>query len=249
MGGHAFIDANAMSTLKLHSLEANGDRPEHTLTLVNTPSSIHFTSGHFLDGDRLLCSDEGMLIPGQHNRDNACLAYAAASLYGANTQALKNTIHQFSGLPYRLQYEGRHAGIDWINDSISTAPEAACAALEAFGKAGTATLIVGGQDRGYDYGPLLNAISDYQVAHVILIPESGSTIASLAENQTTKDSLAMTSQFHQTNSLSDAVKLAVKLTPQHGRCVFSPAAPSYHLWSGFEARGHDFRIAIHAFCS
>jgi UDP-N-acetylmuramoylalanine--D-glutamate ligase len=244
-GGHAYIDALALETLQSQGLVGTARRPEITLHPVNNGSGLRFSSGIFFDGNDALCSDEGMRIPGQHNRDNACLAYAAARSHGAELEAFQNTLRQFSGLPFRLQYEGRIAGIDWINDSISTAPEAACAALEAFGKKGTATLIVGGQDRGYDYSPLIEAITQFQVPHVILIPESGHTIGILAENSVFKPLLAkIPSTFHAAESLSDAVQLAAKLTPHGGRCVFSPAAPSYHHWSGFEARGKDYRSCI-----
>jgi len=244
-GGLACVDALALETLQSHGLVETVRRPKIILHTINNGSGLRCASGIFYDGNATLCSDEGMRIPGQHNRDNACLAYAAARSQGAELKAFQNTLRHFSGLPFRLQYEGRIAGIDWINDSISTAPEAACAALEAFGKRGTATLIVGGQDRGYDYSPLLEAIIQFQVPHVILIPESGHTIGILAENYTFKYCLnKIPSTFHAAESLSDAVHLAYKLTPQGGRCVFSPAAPSYHHWSGFEARGKDYRSCI-----
>jgi len=244
-GGRAFIDALALETLQLHGLAGTAHRDSIQLNIINTTSGLHFESGFFYDGRSVLCSDEGMRIPGQHNRDNACLAFAAGRSMGAEIEAFQTTLKQFSGLPFRLQHEGRHVGIEWINDSISTAPEAACAALEAFGVGGTHTLIVGGQDRGYDYRPLVSAIATYQVPHVILLPESGHTIGLLAKKIAGQNYQSTpTSELHEADSLFAAVQLAAQLTPKDGRCVFSPAAPSYHLWSDFEARGKDYRRCI-----
>jgi len=244
-GGQAFVDALTIQTLDLHGLSLPAQRTKITVSLINTPQGLHFASGLFFDGDAPLCSDEGMLIPGQHNRDNACLAFATARALGAELKDFQKAVRQFSGLPFRLQYEGEYSGIHWINDSISTAPEAACAALEAFGKGGTATLIVGGQDRGYDYSSLIESIGMFQVPHVILLPESGHTIGKLAQSASLKKPIGPVSTlFHSAQSLSDAVQLAAKLTPLGSRCVFSPAAPSYHQWSGFEARGKDYRSCI-----
>jgi len=244
-GGQVFIDAQAYSTLQTFDGDPKLYESEIQLVKVNDPSGVHFLNGCFWDGEQKFSSDDGMRIPGQHNRDNACLAYAAARSKGVPISAFQSALHQFSGLPYRLQHEGRHAGIDWINDSISTAPEAACAALEAFGIGGTTTLIVGGQDRGYDYHPLLQAICLFKVSHVILIPESGEKIGLIAQSPEFQDVLkTIPSRFHFAPNLKDAVELAAQLTPKDGRCVFSPAAPSYHQWSGFEARGQDYRSCI-----
>jgi UDP-N-acetylmuramoyl-L-alanine---L-glutamate ligase len=244
-GGQAFVDYCALETLEQYGLIDAVYRETIELNIINTPNGLHFKSGIFLDGVTTLCSDQGMQIPGQHNRDNACLAYAAARSLGTQTTSFQATLRQFSGLPFRLQYEGRHVGVDWINDSISTAPEAACAALEAFGLGGTTTLIVGGQDRGYDYRPLVAAINRFLVPHVILIPESGETIRKLAQSILFESAQKFSStQFHPAESLSAAVQLAAKLTPPGGRCIFSPAAPSYHLWSDFESRGKDYRRCI-----
>jgi len=243
-GGRAWMDHHAIHTLRSMHLVAGLERTDIHLTEVNLPSGYHFTEGSFFEGKDRICTDHSMLIPGQHNRDNACLAYAAAHELGCDQAAFERTISRFSGLPYRLEREGIHAGIDWINDSISTAPEAACAALEAFGIGGTYTLIVGGQDRGYDYLPLIQSLSLYQVQQVILLPESGPTIGQLSQAHPNPSSCSVSSQFHTVSSLAEAVKLAADLTPEGQRCVFSPAAPSYHAWSGFEARGQDFRNFI-----
>src|SRR6516225_631342 len=75
----------------------------------------------------------------------------------------------FAGLPHRLEDLGVHAGIRWINDSISTAPEAAAAALEAFGDE-VATYVGGGADRGFDFAPLARALVSRGIPHVLLVP-------------------------------------------------------------------------------
>lgn len=193
------------------------------------------------DGPALLASAGMWQVPGQHNRENAALAWAAARYLGARPDGLHSALAGFAGLPFRLQDEGVHGGAHWTNDSISTAPEAACAALEAF-RGDVHTLIAGGQDRGYDYTPLAQAILHWQVRTLVLLPESGQAIAAaLAALPGSSTPPAIVTCA----TLGEAVTQAAARTPAGRRCLFSPAAPSYHAWSGFEARGAEFQSHLH----
>jgi UDP-N-acetylmuramoylalanine--D-glutamate ligase len=251
-GGTLLVHQAVLPILTEAGLAASLARTDISLEWVNTPNGLHPAGQGFMDGERLLCKSAQMRLPGRHNRENACLALAAARRFGVGSQQFEQVLAAFEGLPFRLQQEGVHAGIHWINDSISTAPEAACAGLEAFGGA-VHTLITGGQDRGYDYAPLVAAIAHWQVGDVILLPESGAAIAAAAAQAARARQAAgqldrghHASRWHTVGNLGEAVQLAAQLTEVGGVCLFSPAAPSYHAWSGFEARGQDFRAALQA---
>jgi UDP-N-acetylmuramoylalanine-D-glutamate ligase len=80
---------------------------------------------------------EQLAAPGLHNALNACAALAALAAVGMDALAAAPALATFRPLPHRLQPLGEHAGWHWINDSISTTPQATLAALESLhGRAG-----------------------------------------------------------------------------------------------------------------
>jgi len=181
-------------------------------------------------------SDAKMLLRGPHNRLNASAALCAAELFGAFPSHLEEVLASFAGLPHRLEDLGIHGGVRWVNDSIATAPEAAVAALDAFG-AEVATYIGGGTDRGFDFSPLAAALAARAVPHVILLPPGGQAIrTALAAIDA-----GAASRAHEVADLAEAVALAARLAPPGSTVLFSPASPSYGSFRNFEERGNAFR--------
>jgi len=181
-------------------------------------------------------SDAHMLLPGPHNRLNARAALAATSVFGALPSHLEEVLAAFRGLPHRLEDLGFFGGLRWINDSIATAPEAAVAALDAFGGEVT-TYIGGGTDRGFDFAPLARALVSRALPNVILLPPGGPALrTALAALDP-----AAGARAHIVSNLAEAVAEAVKLAPPGSTVLFSPASPSYGVYKNFEERGDKFR--------
>jgi UDP-N-acetylmuramoylalanine--D-glutamate ligase len=204
---------------------------------INHGGDLHFADGWFWMADERLCSDAGMRLRGEHQRRNALSAYAAASLLGATPSDLTAAITGFDGLPHRTQDLGVFGGIRWFDDAISTAPEAAVAAIAAL-QGEVATLIAGGMDRGYDFTPLADKIRSSTVRTVLLLPDSGARLAALlANSDVTVEEVA---------DLDAAVARAAVLTPAGRACLFSPASPSYNQFRSFKERGERFAALITA---
>jgi len=181
-------------------------------------------------------SDAHMLLRGPHNRLNARAALAAAGIFGALPSHLEDVLASFSGLPHRLEDLGVFGGVRWINDSIATAPEAAVAALDAFGGEVT-TYIGGGTDRGFDFAPLARALVSRALPNVVLLPPGGpSLLAAIA-----KFDPEAAARAHVVSDLAEAVALAARLAPRGSTVLFSPASPSYGVYKNFEERGDKFR--------
>ncbi len=186
-------------------------------------------------------SDARMLLRGPHNRLNARAALYAAEIFGALPSHLEGVLTSFPGLPHRLEDLGVFGGVRWINDSIATAPEAAIAALDAFGDE-VATYIGGGTDRGFDFAPLARALVSRALPNVILLPPGGpSLLAALAELDPAAGARARV-----VSDLAEAVSLAARLAPQGSTVLFSPASPSYGVYKNFEERGDRFRGFVQA---
>jgi UDP-N-acetylmuramoyl-L-alanine---L-glutamate ligase len=203
------------------------------------PSGVHVRDGAFRRAERVLFPDGEMLLRGAHNRRNACAVLTVAAGLGVPDEAVRETLATFGGLPHRLEDVGEHRGIRWINDSISTAPEAGVAALEAF--AGEAdTLIAGGQDRGFDYAPLAEAIVARGLPRVGVLPPAGLRLAQALRER------AFTGAIAEHGDLASAVEWAARQTPRGRTVIFSPSAPSYGAFRNFEHRGAAFQELVAA---
>lgn len=179
---------------------------------------------------------------GNHNLCNIAAAFLVSQHLGVLKETAIAAIRTFTPLPHRLQSLGVHHGIEWVDDSISTTPESAIAALDALGDRVT-TIILGGQDRGYDFAPLAERLKRSSVKTAILLPDSGSTIRKAIEKAQAPVSCV------ETATMKDAVTLALqhplRPTPNAQRPIvlLSPASPSYGHFKNFEDRGNQFAQA------
>ena len=89
-----------------------------------------------------------------HNLSNLAGALAVARSLGVDPAAALRAAEDFPPLPHRQQEIGEVDGVLYVDDSISTTPEAAIAALDVY-RDRAVTVIIGGHDRGIDYGALV----------------------------------------------------------------------------------------------
>lgn len=171
---------------------------------------------------------------GKHNIYNIAVALAAARLAGADMQKCLESLPRFKGLEHRLERVATINGVEFINDSISTVPEAAIAAVNAFD--GADCLILGGMDRGISYQILGEFLNNGAVQNVILMPDSGRRIGELVTNPSVN-------LFHVAD-LEEAVQTAAKIAKK--RVILSPASASYGFYRNFEERGRHFKQLVHA---
>ncbi|MGX8712472.1 MAG: UDP-N-acetylmuramoyl-L-alanine--D-glutamate ligase [bacterium] len=168
-------------------------------------------------------------LEGEHNRSNALVAARVASLV---TRQPLSTFHfllsTFQGLRHRMEKVGCYKGITWYDDSISTIPAAAIAAVRALGRVDT--LILGGFDRGIDYSPLVEFLQDNPIKNLVFVGAAGRRIFSL---------LTPHSSFLIEDDYTKIVPWCAEHTPWGGVVLLSPAAASYDAFKNFEVRG-DF---------
>jgi UDP-N-acetylmuramoylalanine--D-glutamate ligase len=196
------------------------------------------------DGDEWISHRGEPLMPrsalplaGRHNALNICLALAAVEAAGTviDPETTIAALTTFRPLEHRLEPIADATGVKFINDSLSTSPYAAIEALSAYGSPG-AVLIVGGQDRGVDYGPLAVRLAEHPVAAVIGLPPSGARIL--------RELSALGVPCELADDMVDAVRRARRLVEPGGAVLLSPAAPSYGVYRDFAHRGEVFRAAI-----
>ena len=190
------------------------------------------------EGTRLdLGSADALAVPGTHSRRNALAAAGAARAVGVSAGEIRAGIAAFPGVPHRLERVATLDGVDFVNDSAATTPDAAVAALDTF--AGRPTVaIVGGSDKGLDLAPLADALAAQAVAVVLL---EGTATPTLSAR------LGGTVAVHgPVDSMDAAVGQAAALAPAGGVVLLSPGCASFGLFVDEFDRGDRFRAAVDA---
>ena len=167
-----------------------------------------------------------------HNLSNLAGALTVARLLGIDPDAALGAAEDFPPLPHRQQEIGEVDGVLYVDDSISTTPEAAIAALDVY-RDRAVTVIIGGHDRGIDYGELVKRLQTEPRPDVVLMDASGRRIHGL---------LGAGPRVRLTKSMCEAVAQAREMAPRGGVIVLSPAAPSYGRYRSFVERGEDFAV-------
>ena len=204
------------------------DIAKNTL-LFNDPDNIHFKNGLIYDGINEVGDCEGFPLLGEHNLENLCAALSICKQLGLDLSGCLAASCDYPGLPHRLQIIGPINDHYFVNDSISTDPEATLAALNALSDKNI-TLIIGGEDREQDYNELCGHIDRNSNILVICAYETGGRLFKQLEN----------TNKQQASSLEEAITTAKQITPKGGYILLSPAAPSYDAFKDFEQRGNLF---------
>jgi len=136
-------------------------------------------------------------------------------------------------------------GVRYINDSISTNPWSARAALEALSPA-PVILIAGGHARTTCWQPVLEWTENNELAGLIALPDNGCGLADAYRRQRARQGDPRAYRIHQADQLDDAVELAAGMAPEGGVVLLSPGAPSFGRYRDFEQRGEHFRRAVRA---
>ncbi|MBQ9484024.1 MAG: UDP-N-acetylmuramoyl-L-alanine--D-glutamate ligase [Ruminiclostridium sp.] len=218
-------------TLIINKALAPSDVKSHVIT-----ASLDESADIFVDGGKVSILgnkyDIQTKLLGRHNLYNIGIAMRIAQICGCGDSGILDAVSTFDGLRHRLENVGVINGVTYINDSISTCPSTAIAAVRAF--AAVDTIIVGGMDRGIDYTELIDFLNASDIANVILLPDSGHKIEPRLDHN--KRSI------YRAADLADAVAHAKKVTKK--LCLLSPAAASYGFYKNFEERGEHFRKLV-----
>jgi UDP-N-acetylmuramoylalanine--D-glutamate ligase len=185
--------------------------------------------------EEALFEKQDLQLVGAHNLENALAAAAAAYLFGVSAKTIRAGVSAYAGIKHRLKLLYNIGGISYFDDTQSTTPESTLAGIQAF--SGGIVLLLGGDDKGMDYGPLGAAINQ-KVKAVILFP--GTAEASL-EGMLDKSKVALDKADSMSQALLILKRYALQGTLQKGDTVLiSPAAA--HFYSKFvESTGKDLK--------
>ncbi|MCP3981630.1 MAG: UDP-N-acetylmuramoyl-L-alanine--D-glutamate ligase [bacterium] len=182
--------------------------------------------------DDLLGADE-LAVPGEHNVANALAAALACRLAGCDAAAVADGLRSFRALSHRLEPVGTVGGVTFYNDSKATNPSSVLQALTAF-DAGSVRLILGGRDKGADWKPFVEAIAG-RVRQVLLVGEAATALLPLVDGIVDHEDC---------ETIERAVRAGLAAAQPGDVVLLSPACASFDQYTGFEARGDDFRRVV-----
>ncbi|MGH1416697.1 MAG: UDP-N-acetylmuramoyl-L-alanine--D-glutamate ligase [Pelagimonas sp.] len=164
-------------------------------------------------------------LPGAHNHQNACAAYAACRAIGLAPRVIEAGLHTFAGLPHRSQIVGEKDGVRFVNDSKATNVDAALKALQAFGRI---RWVCGGLMKEGGLEALEPGLKNVAKAYVI-----GREAEAFALQLPDTDTEICT-------SMATAVARAAQDAEPGDVVLLAPAAASFDQYDNFEKRGEDF---------
>ena len=170
-------------------------------------------------------------LPGAHNHQNACAAYAATRALGLAPKLIEGALHSFAGLPHRSQLVAERGGVRFVNDSKATNVDSAAKALQAFPRI---RWIAGGMGK--------------EGGIAALQPFLGSVVKAYLIGHSARDfALQIGATPHEIcETMERAVPRAAEEAQPGEVVLLAPAAASFDQYPNFEKRGEDFTARVKA---
>ena len=176
-----------------------------------------------------------LLIPGDHNIENALAATAIAFFSGIHPDVIRETLKQFAGVEHRLEFVEEIDGIRFVNDSKGTNPDSSIKAVEAMPPG--IVLIAGGYDKGGDFEGLIDSFAG-KVKGLVLLGKTAEKMKDTAENKGFGN-------IKMVKDMDEGVRVAYEMASRGDTVLLSPACASWDMYSNFEQRGEHFKTLVH----
>ena len=205
--------------------------------------------GAYLDGDQLvldrggrrqtICLRSELQLPGLHNVANVLTACAIASAAGFAIEPMRAAATAFTGVRHRLELVAELNGVQYVNDSIATAPERSLAALAVY--AGRpVVLLAGGRDKHLPMEEWARVIAGGARA-LVTFGESAPLIERAA-----RTAGLPSERIHQAGTVDRGVAIARTVARPGDVVLLSPGGTSYDQYQDFEERGDHFAAVVRA---
>ncbi len=197
-------------------------------------------AGCFLRGDGIFFDKEGrplaevgdLQIKGEHNISNALAAISVAKIMEIPEEKIRRGLSNFSGVRDREQVVLEKKGVQYVNDTTATIPEAAIYALKRYAGRGI-ILIAGGENKGLGYEKMAEEINK-KAKCLILLPGSAS--------EEIKKEIGI--ELILVESMEEAVAKASEKAVEGDVVLMSPGAASFNLFDNEFDRGRHFIKSI-----
>lgn len=166
-------------------------------------------------------------LPGAHNQQNACAAYAACRHLGLAPKVITAAMASYNGLRHRCQQVAEVEGVTFINNSKATNADSAGKALQAFKNI---LWIAGGQPKAGG----ISGLDFSSVKKAYLIGEAAEDFAAQLGDTP-----------HEISGSLEAAVAAAKADAEQGDTILlAPACASFDQFKSFEERGEVFEALV-----
>ncbi len=180
-----------------------------------------------------------LLLKGSHNLENACAAVIAAHCAGCSDNTIMQILRNFKGLEHRLELVAEKNGIKFYNDSFSTTPETAIAAIRSFNE--PLIVILGGSSKHSDFTELGKTIKDSKnIKALILVGLEAVRIKSAIN----KPEIAILEGAKNMPEIFEQIKSTAK---KGDVILLSPACASFDMFKNYQDRGEQYKNCVNNF--
>ena len=183
---------------------------------------------------RLMPAD-ALRIRGRHNALNALAALALAGNAGGDLAPMLFGLREYQGEPHRVEAVTILNGVEFFDDSKGTNVGATVAALHGLGVDRRLVVILGGDGKGQDFAPLVEPISRYTRA-VVLIGRDAPALREVLQHSGVK--------LLDATTLEEAVKLCSDQAHSGDAVLLSPACASMDMFRNYAHRAEVFVNAV-----
>jgi len=174
-----------------------------------------------------------LALQGKHNIYNSMAAGVAGRILELRKEVIRESLSDFESLEHRLETIVKVSGVNYINDSKATNINSTWYALESIDT--PIVLIMGGVDKGNDYGIIEDLVKD-KVKGIICLGIDNNKIHEAFEGHV--------ETMIDTQSMHEAVRFAYKMSEKGDTVILSPACASFDLFENYEERGRQFKTAV-----
>lgn len=171
-------------------------------------------------------------IKGVHNVENALAAAAACRLAGVAPSTIGCALRDFLPVPHRMEFVAKVRGVDYFNDSKATNVAAAVKACGSFPSGLWA--ILGGRDKGSDFGPLAPTLRSRACA-ALLVGEAATLI---------RRQLGTSVPIVDAGTVGQALNYVASRARPGDTVLLAPACASYDQYANYIERGREFRRLV-----
>ncbi|MBL8121586.1 UDP-N-acetylmuramoyl-L-alanine--D-glutamate ligase [Candidatus Saccharibacteria bacterium] len=216
-----------------------------------TEPGAHIENGAIVIEDQRICSTDELKLLGKHNWQNACAAVTAVWQADVHdTDAICSVLTSFAGLEHRLEFVREFEGVRYYDDSFGTTPETAIVAIQSFEQ--PKIIILGGSDKGADYGELAQVVSESTVRQIIIVGNTanrayvsgGPAIESALRNLGLQNITSLIKAGPTT--MEEIVSEAYKCAQPGDVVLLSTACASFDIFENYKDRGWRFKQAVQA---